>query len=139
MTRPSAAERLGNGDAFLSRGDLRELGLERRAVDSIFRVCPNVQFPGYSRTVIRVRDFVAPTEETPIAATKSGPRRGRSRNSLPEAAPADWFHLSKRGFGSTPNPLFPSFPLSQIGCALSSVERSTAAMAVERFEGVTRE
>ena len=30
--RPSAAERLGNPDAFLFRTDLRELGLERRAV-----------------------------------------------------------------------------------------------------------
>jgi len=37
MTRPTAAERLGNPSAVLSRGDLAELGFERRAVDSIFR------------------------------------------------------------------------------------------------------
>ena len=55
--RPPAAERLGNSDAFLSRGDLRELGLERRAVDAVFRACPVVALPGYSRPLIRVADF----------------------------------------------------------------------------------
>jgi hypothetical protein len=34
---PSAVERLDRPDAFLSRSDLRELGLERRAVDAVFR------------------------------------------------------------------------------------------------------
>jgi hypothetical protein len=63
-SRPPAAERLGNADAFLSRGDLRELGLERRAVDAVFRACPVVAFPGYSRPVIRVRDYLALLEES---------------------------------------------------------------------------
>ena len=36
-------DRLERPDAFLSRSDLRELGLERRAVDAIFRACPVVQ------------------------------------------------------------------------------------------------
>jgi hypothetical protein len=57
--RPPATERLANSDAFLSRTDLRELGLERRAVDAVFRACPVVAFPGYSRPVIRVRDYLA--------------------------------------------------------------------------------
>jgi hypothetical protein len=35
--RPPAAERLANPEAFLSRGELAELGLERRAVDAVFR------------------------------------------------------------------------------------------------------
>jgi hypothetical protein len=56
--RPPAGERLSNPDAFLSRGDLRELGLERRAVDAVFRACPVVILPGYSRPVIRVRDYL---------------------------------------------------------------------------------
>jgi hypothetical protein len=64
VTRPSAAERLGNGDAFLSRGDLRELGLERRAVDAVFRACPVVALPGYSRTLIRVGDYLALVEQS---------------------------------------------------------------------------
>ena len=55
--RPPAAERLANPDAFLSRTDLRELGLERRAVDACFRACPVVALPGYSRPLIRVADF----------------------------------------------------------------------------------
>lgn len=63
MSRPSAAERLENPSAFLTRSDLRELGLERRAVDAVFRSCPVVSLPGYSRPVIRVADFDALVEE----------------------------------------------------------------------------
>jgi hypothetical protein len=58
VTRPPAAERLHNPAALLTRGDLAELGLERRAVDSIFRACPVVAIPGYSRPLIRVADFL---------------------------------------------------------------------------------
>jgi hypothetical protein len=58
MTRPTAAELLANPEALLNRGHLRELGLERRAVDAVFRACPVVAFPGYSRSVIRVRDYL---------------------------------------------------------------------------------
>jgi hypothetical protein len=56
--KPSPAERLGNPDAFLSRTDLRELGLDRRAVDAVFRHCPTVNIPGYSRPLILVRDYL---------------------------------------------------------------------------------
>jgi hypothetical protein len=56
--RPPAAARLSNPDAFLSRGDLRELGLERRAVDAVFRACSVIALPGYSRPLIRVRDYL---------------------------------------------------------------------------------
>ena len=55
--RPSVGERLGNPDALLSRSDLRDLGLERRAVDSVFRALPVVVLPGYSRPLIRVSDY----------------------------------------------------------------------------------
>ena len=58
VTRPSAAERLENPAALLTRGDLAELGLERRAVDSIFRACPVISIPGYSRPLIRVADYL---------------------------------------------------------------------------------
>jgi hypothetical protein len=64
MTRPTAAELVTNPEALLNRGHLRELGLERRAVDAIFRACPVVAFPGYSRPVIRVRDYVALLDES---------------------------------------------------------------------------
>jgi hypothetical protein len=59
MTRPSAAELLATPDALLTRSHLRELGLERRAVDAIFRALPIVALPGYSRPLIRVRDYQA--------------------------------------------------------------------------------
>jgi hypothetical protein len=58
VIRPTAAERLHNPSALLTRGDLAELGLERRAVDSIFRACPVVAIPGYSRPLIRVCDYL---------------------------------------------------------------------------------
>jgi hypothetical protein len=50
-------ERLERPDAFLTRGDLRELGLERRAVDAVFRACPVICLPGYSRPLVRVEDY----------------------------------------------------------------------------------
>lgn len=64
MTRPTAAERLDNPGAFLSRTDLHELGLERRAVDAVFRACPIVAIPGYSRPLIRVRDYLTLLDES---------------------------------------------------------------------------
>lgn len=57
MTGPQ--ERLANPAAFLSRTDLAKLGLERRAVDAVFRACPVVALPGYSRPLIRVEDYRA--------------------------------------------------------------------------------
>ncbi len=64
MTRPTATERVANPAAVLSRGDLRELGYERRAVDAIFRACPVVSLLGYSRPLIRVADYVALLEKS---------------------------------------------------------------------------
>lgn len=63
MTRPTASDLLTNPDALLSRTHLRELGLERRGVDAVFRVCPVVALPGYSRPLIRVSDYLALLEE----------------------------------------------------------------------------
>jgi hypothetical protein len=57
--RPPATTRVLNPDAVLSRSDLRELGYERRAVDAIFRACPVVSLPGYSRPLVRVADYQA--------------------------------------------------------------------------------
>jgi len=63
-------ERVRNPDAFLSRTDLRELGLERRAVDAVFRAVPVVVLPGYARPLIRVGDYLALLE----ASTFDGER-----------------------------------------------------------------
>jgi hypothetical protein len=62
--RPSPTERLASPDAFLSRGDLRELGLERRAVDAVFRGLPVIALPGYSRPLIRVADYLELVERS---------------------------------------------------------------------------
>ena len=59
-----AAELLSTPEALLTRTHLRELGLERRAVDAVFRACPVVALPGYSRPVIRVRDYLALLDES---------------------------------------------------------------------------
>ena len=47
--RRSAAELLQTPGALLTRSHLRELGLERRAIDAVFRTLPVVALPGYSR------------------------------------------------------------------------------------------
>jgi hypothetical protein len=49
---------------MLSRTDLRELGLERRAVDAVFRSIPVVVLPGYSRPLIRVSDYLVLLERS---------------------------------------------------------------------------
>jgi hypothetical protein len=43
---------------LLSRTDLRELGLERRAVDAVFRACDVIVLPGYRRPLVRVSDYL---------------------------------------------------------------------------------
>jgi hypothetical protein len=55
----SARELLQTPDALLTRTHLRELGLERRAVDAVFRILPVVALPGYSRPMIRAQEYLA--------------------------------------------------------------------------------
>ena len=55
----TAQELLETPDALLTRTHLRELGLERRAVDAVFRILPVVALPGYSRPMIRAREYLA--------------------------------------------------------------------------------
>jgi hypothetical protein len=63
-------ERLDVRQGFLTRGDLATLGLPRRAIDAVFRACPVVAFPGYSKPLIRVGDYLAFVE----ASTYCGDR-----------------------------------------------------------------
>lgn len=64
MTRPTATELLETPGALLTRTHLRELGLERRAVDAVFRQLPVVALPGYSRPLIRASDYRALLERS---------------------------------------------------------------------------
>jgi hypothetical protein len=61
--RPSGAQLLKTPGALLTRTDLRELGLQRGAVDAVFRELPTVHLPGYSRPMIRVEDYLAVVAE----------------------------------------------------------------------------
>jgi hypothetical protein len=64
VSTPAASDRLHNPDAVRSRSDLRELGLERRAVDAVFRALPVVALPGYSRPLILVCDYLELVERS---------------------------------------------------------------------------
>ena len=55
--RPDASDLLRTPGALLTRSHLRELGLERRAIDAAFRALPVVVLPGYSRPLIRAEDY----------------------------------------------------------------------------------
>ena len=57
-TRPAASVLLETPGALLSRTHLRELGLERRAVDAVFRELDVVVLPGYSRPLVRGEDYL---------------------------------------------------------------------------------
>jgi len=61
--RPTATERLLAPDAVLTRTDLAELGYPRGAIDTIFRTVPVESWPGYTRPMIRVADFLKWREE----------------------------------------------------------------------------
>jgi hypothetical protein len=56
-SRPSAPELLETPGALLTRSHLRGLGLERRAIDAVFRALPVVALPGYSRPMIRAEEY----------------------------------------------------------------------------------
>jgi hypothetical protein len=61
--RPSPTQLLETPGALLTRSHLRELGLERRAVDAVFRSLPIVSLPGYSRLLVRAEDYLALVSE----------------------------------------------------------------------------
>jgi hypothetical protein len=57
--RPTASELLRTEGALLTRSHLRELGLERRAIDAVFRQLDEIVLPGYSRPMVRAADFLS--------------------------------------------------------------------------------
>src|ERR671924_40667 len=62
--RPSLTQLLETPGALLTRSHLRELGLERRAIDAVFRALPVVALPGYSRPMIRAEQYLELVEES---------------------------------------------------------------------------
>lgn len=61
--RRAAADLLETRGALLTRTHLRDLGLERRAVDAVFRMLPVVALPGYSRPMIRAEQYLELVEQ----------------------------------------------------------------------------
>jgi hypothetical protein len=57
--RPPASVLLKTPGAMLYRTDLRDLGLERRAVDAVFRNCPVIVLPGYDRPMVQAEAYLA--------------------------------------------------------------------------------
>jgi hypothetical protein len=56
--QPSATELLGRQGALLTRTHLRELGLTRTMVDSVFRELDVVVFPGSRRPAVKREDYL---------------------------------------------------------------------------------
>jgi hypothetical protein len=56
--RSQAAQLLATPGALLTRSHLRALGLERRAIDAVFRSLPVVALPGYSRPLIQAEKYL---------------------------------------------------------------------------------
>jgi len=75
--KPTAAQLRGDDGALLSRTDLRELGLERRAIDAVFRELPLVLLPGYSRPLIKAADYLALIERETYGNDVVHPARRR--------------------------------------------------------------
>ena len=71
--RPSAAELLQTPGALLSSTHLRELGLGRRGVEAVFRACPIVYLPEYSRPLIRAEDYLELVEASTYRGDRVGP------------------------------------------------------------------
>jgi hypothetical protein len=60
--------------ALLTRTHLRELGLERRAIDAVFRKLPVVTLPGYSRPMIHVEQYLELIDEHTYRDDRVRPR-----------------------------------------------------------------
>jgi hypothetical protein len=61
---------LEHPDALLTRSHLRDLGLERRAIDAIFRALPVIQFDGYSRPMVKVADYLEFVQKSTYAGDR---------------------------------------------------------------------
>jgi hypothetical protein len=74
--RPTAEQLLACPHALLTSRHLRELGWERRAIEAIFRGCPVVSVPGYSRPAVQVADYLRFIKEHTYRGDRVRPTRG---------------------------------------------------------------
>jgi hypothetical protein len=75
--RPTAEQLLKRPHALLGRKHFRELGLERRAVDAIFRELDLVYLPGYSYPLVKAVDYLALIERQTYGSDRVHPTRRR--------------------------------------------------------------
>jgi hypothetical protein len=73
------AELLQTPGALLTRSHLRELGLERRAIDAVFRTLDVVVLPGYTRPLIRAADYLALVAESTYGRDRVRPSGREAR------------------------------------------------------------
>jgi hypothetical protein len=78
-SRVAAVALLEIPEALLTRTHLRALGLERRAVDAVFRALPVVALPGYSRPMIRAHDYVELIAQSTYRGDRVRPSVSRAR------------------------------------------------------------
>ena len=74
-TRVSVDELLERPNALLTRSHLAELGLERRAVDAVFKALPVVKLPGYKRPHVGVGDYLDLIERSTYRDDRVRPTR----------------------------------------------------------------
>lgn len=74
--RPSSARLLETPGALLTRTHLRELGLERRAIDAVFRKLPIVALPGYARPMIHAEQYLELVEQHTYCDDRVRPSHG---------------------------------------------------------------
>jgi hypothetical protein len=76
--RPTAEQLLERPHALLGRKHFWELGLERRAIDAIFRELDLVYLPGYSYPLVKAADYLALIERQTYGDDRVHPTaRGR--------------------------------------------------------------
>jgi hypothetical protein len=74
--RTGVQELLACPEAILTSTHLQQLGWGRRAVEAIFRGCPVVSLPGYSRPAVRVAEYLRFIDEHTYRGDRVRPTRG---------------------------------------------------------------
>jgi hypothetical protein len=77
--RPTAEQLLERPHALLGRRHFRQLGLERRAIDAVFKELDLVYLPGYSYPLVKAADYLALIERQTYGNDRIHPTRGGRR------------------------------------------------------------
>jgi len=64
MSAPTVTDLLSTPGALLTQLHLRALGLDRRAIDAVFRELDVIVLPGYSQPMVYAADYLALVERS---------------------------------------------------------------------------